>query len=127
MQPGRGLAGSLGPAGRTRAGRDAEFHEDCGTVDLRCVVDRFRLEQVFRNLLENALMACEDPVRIDLSCSEADLDGRPAVQIAVRDNGPGFTAEQRQKVFEPFYTTKHKGTGLGMAICKPSSKPTGAS
>ena len=38
--------------------------------------------------------------------------------LTVRDNGPGLSAEQRQKIFEPFYTTKTKGTGLGMAIVK---------
>jgi hypothetical protein len=36
----------------------------------------------------------------------------------VRDNGPGLTAEQRQRIFEPFFTTKTKGTGLGMAIAQ---------
>jgi signal transduction histidine kinase len=35
-----------------------------------------------------------------------------------RDNGPGLTADQRERIFEPFYTTKTKGTGLGMAIAK---------
>jgi signal transduction histidine kinase len=36
----------------------------------------------------------------------------------VRDNGPGLDAEQRDKIFESFYTTKTRGTGLGMAIVK---------
>jgi signal transduction histidine kinase len=40
------------------------------------------------------------------------------LQIAVRDNGPGLTAEQRQRIFEPFFTTKTKGPGLGMAIAQ---------
>lgn len=39
-------------------------------------------------------------------------------RIVVRDNGPGFTAEQQQKAFEPFFTTKKSGTGLGLAISK---------
>ena len=46
------------------------------------------------------------------------LDGRAAIWIAVRDNGPGLTAEQHDKIFESFYTTKTSGTGLGMAIVK---------
>ena len=44
--------------------------------------------------------------------------GKPAICVRVRDNGPGLTPDQTQKVFNPFYTTKQKGTGLGMAIVK---------
>lgn len=40
------------------------------------------------------------------------------LRIAVRDNGPGLNQEQRERIFEPFYTTKTKGTGLGMAIAQ---------
>jgi PAS domain S-box-containing protein len=44
--------------------------------------------------------------------------GAPALRVAVRDNGPGLGPEQRQNLFEAFYTTKTNGTGLGMAIAK---------
>jgi signal transduction histidine kinase len=101
-----------------RQGRAATLEEHAGGVDLRCEVDHFRLEQVFRNVLENALAACRDPVRIDITCADAVLAGRPAVRVAVRDNGPGLGPEQRRRIFEPFFTTKTKGTGLGMAIAK---------
>lgn len=101
-----------------RQGRDATFTEELNGVDLRCWVDPFRMDQVFRNVLENALAACRDPVRIVVRASEASLNGRPAITLAIQDNGPGLTAEQRQRIFEPFYTTKTKGTGLGMAIVK---------
>jgi signal transduction histidine kinase len=53
-----------------------------------------------------------------VACREAPLGGRPALQVAVRDNGPGFTPEQRQRALEPFFTTKVKGTGLGLAITR---------
>jgi two-component system sensor kinase FixL len=101
-----------------RQGKDAVLREEAGGVDLCCTVDHFRLEQVFRNILENALAACREPIRIDVLCSATVLDGRPALRIAVRDNGPGLNAEQTQRIFDPFYTTKTKGTGLGMAIAK---------
>ncbi len=55
---------------------------------------------------------------MELTCHEADLGGRPALRVAVRDNGPGLTEEQRRRIFEPFYTTKAHGTGLGMAIAR---------
>ncbi len=80
--------------------------------------DRFHLKQVFRNLLENALAAGGSPPRVEVACSPVTLGGREAVRVVVRDNGPGFTAEARQKLFEPFFTTKVRGTGLGLPICK---------
>jgi two-component system sensor kinase FixL len=101
-----------------RQGKEATLREEIGGSDLGCAVDPFRLEQVFRNILENSLAASAGPVRIDVLCTNTVLDGRPAVLVAVRDNGPGLTPEQRQRIFEPFYTTKTKGTGLGMAIAK---------
>lgn len=101
-----------------RQGKEAFLRESIEGVDLCCACDQFRLEQVFRNILENALAACPSPVQIEVATSATELDGRPALRIAVRDNGPGLGAEQRQRIFEPFYTTKTKGTGLGMAIAK---------
>jgi signal transduction histidine kinase len=101
-----------------RQGRDAELKPEGAGVDQRCAVDPFRLEQVFRNILENSLAACPDPVRVTVAAADVALDGRPALRVSVRDNGPGLGAEQRQRIFDPFYTTKTKGTGLGMAIAK---------
>jgi signal transduction histidine kinase len=43
---------------------------------------------------------------------------RPALAISFQDRGPGLTDEQERRIFEPFYTTKTKGTGLGMAIAQ---------
>jgi hypothetical protein len=40
----------------------------------------------------------------------------PAVQVSVRDNGPGLSAEEKRRIFEPFFTNKPQGSGLGMAI-----------
>jgi PAS domain S-box-containing protein len=101
-----------------RQGRHATLLEDSAGVDLQCSVDPFRLEQVFRNALENTLAACKDPVEIRVRCSSASLEGQPALRVAVGDNGPGLTAEQQRRIFEPFFTTKTKGTGLGMAIAR---------
>lgn len=83
-----------------------------------CAVDRPRLEQVFRNILENALAACPDPVEIRWGVSAAEAEGEQVVQIVLEDNGPGLSDEQQQRLFDAFYTTKSNGTGLGMTICK---------
>jgi PAS domain S-box-containing protein len=101
-----------------RRGRDAALSADVAGQDLRCAIDPFRLEQVFRNMLENSLAACADPVRVAIHAGAAEIDGQEAVRVSVRDNGPGLNPEQRQRIFEPFFTSKTKGTGLGMAIAK---------
>ena len=101
-----------------REGREAMLREEIEGLDLHCAVDPFRLEQVFRNLLENSLAACRDPVEIAIHCTPWEVDGHPALRVVVRDHGPGLGPEQKQRLFEPFYTTKSKGTGLGMAITK---------
>jgi two-component system sensor kinase FixL len=101
-----------------RRGRDAALEEPSEVRNLTIQADRFRLVQIFRNLLENSLAACKDPVRINIRCIEVAHNGDRAVTIAVQDNGPGLTADVRANVFEPFFTTKTKGTGLGMAIAR---------
>ncbi len=103
---------------KQREGRDAELIEHGAELDLDCSVDWFAVSQVFRNVLENSLAACKDPVRIDVYWSDEDLSNRPALRVALRDNGPGMTPEQKEKIFEPFFTTKSQGTGLGMAIAR---------
>jgi PAS domain S-box-containing protein len=101
-----------------RRGRDAVLNANTDRADLNVEVDRFRLVQVFRNLLENALAAGSDPVVIHIECRNAHWHGHPALEVRVRDNGPGLTPAARQNVFEPFFTTKTKGTGLGMPIAR---------
>jgi PAS domain S-box-containing protein len=86
--------------------------------DAWCEVDPFRISQVFRNLIENSVAAGPDPLRIELDVSDANFQGRPAVQLVYRDNGPGLDTEQRCRIFEPFFTTRAQGTGLGMSIAK---------
>lgn len=99
-----------------RQERHTELREHFLTSNLIIEADRFRLVQVFRNLLENALAACVDSVQIDVTCEEARLGAASALRVSVRDNGSGLDGEQRRQIFEPFYTTKPTGTGLGMAI-----------
>jgi len=100
-----------------RRSKMAELREHIAT-DLVIDGDLFRLVQVFRNVLENSLAAANEPVRIDVTCEDATSAGGHALLVIVRDHGPGFSNEERDRIFEPFYTTKPTGTGLGMAIAQ---------
>ena len=98
--------------------RNVVLREQIKSERVSCSVDAFRLEQVFRNLFENSLAACSDPVRISVQCLTEQLDDGQYFQIQVCDNGQGLTDEQRERAFNPFYTTKTQGMGLGLPIVK---------
>lgn len=74
-------------------------------------VDPMRLRQVLVNLVRNALDASVDG-GVELVGQRADR----AYVFLVRDRGPGLSAEARQRLFEPFFTTRAQGTGLGLAV-----------
>ena len=81
------------------------------------MADRGQLEQVYLNLIVNAIDAVEENGRITVSTDHVRENGSAYVAVSVRDNGPGIPPDQIPKVFEPFYTTKGaKGTGLGLAV-----------
>jgi signal transduction histidine kinase len=99
-------------------GRAASLQDVSSASSTEWVADPFQLEQVFRNILENALAACDDPVQITVDCHVEHVGDRATLRIVVRDNGPGLTLDQQERLFEPFFTTKTHGTGLGMAIVR---------
>ncbi len=86
--------------------------------DISVCVDRAQLIHVFLNIINNAFEALSSdstnkPVITIRTSSE-----RNHGVISIEDNGPGFTQEQVQTIFKPFYSTKKGGMGLGLAICK---------
>jgi two-component system sensor histidine kinase HydH len=78
----------------------------------RWSLDADRIRQVLTNLLENALQAGEGEV-----VAEARLDGKNLL-FRVRDHGAGIDEAHRERLFEPFYTQRTQGTGLGLAVCR---------
>ena len=101
-----GLTGGYAPGAEVLTG--VEFALEPGTIAAVLGPNGGGKTTLFRALLGDL------PVRRGV----VELEGRPALQLTVRDNGPGLDAEQREKVFDPFFTTKAKGTGLGMAIAR---------
>ena len=78
------------------------------------LADLVRLEQVLVNLIGNALQAMAQTPSLRLILGVAAAEGR--VWLWVDDNGPGVPEDQRRQVFEPFYTTKAPGAGLGLGL-----------
>lgn len=89
------------------------------TVDIPATLpavalDKDQIEQVFFNLLKNALEAVRDGDKIEIEISSDDSD----VAVKIRDTGLGMSEEQLTHLFEPYRTTKEKGTGLGLMVSK---------
>lgn len=78
-------------------------------------LDRNRFRQIMLNLLNNAKEAVGREGRIDVSLARK---GRDAVEIIISDNGPGVSPGDRERIFDPFYSTKELGTGLGLALVR---------
>jgi len=83
-------------------------------------VDAVRIRQVLHNLIRNALEALEgqNDAEVLLKTRLLRKKKRQYIRITVRDNGPGLPEDDREKIFEPYVTSKSKGTGLGLAIVK---------
>jgi two-component system sensor histidine kinase PilS (NtrC family) len=77
--------------------------------------DPAQVRQLLWNLLRNAAEASPRGAPISVDVDSEDLDGHKWARLVVRDRGPGIPAEQRARVFEPFFSTKEGGTGLGLA------------
>jgi len=85
--------------------------------ELEIFADQNLISQVLINLVKNALEANEDnPESKIMIVADVDTNLRP--QISVIDNGPGITEESIDKIFIPFFTTRQKGSGIGLSISK---------
>ena len=80
--------------------------------------DNEQISQVFVNIIRNAIQALEGQADADIIVVLNAAYAENEVQISVSDNGPGIPEEARTKVFQPNFTTKSNGNGLGLAISK---------
>jgi two-component system, NtrC family, sensor histidine kinase HydH len=84
-------------------------------ADATANIDPDQIRQVLVNLFTNAWQAANRRGRIVVSAEPVDGGG---VRVRVRDDGPGIPMEHRHRIFEALYTTKAKGSGLGLALCR---------
>jgi PAS domain S-box-containing protein len=81
--------------------------------------DRVQLQQVVLNLLLNAFEAMKDtPMAEREVVVQVKMTGLDALAVAVRDQGTGMTSEKFEKIFQPFFTTKKEGLGMGLSISR---------
>jgi nitrogen fixation/metabolism regulation signal transduction histidine kinase len=94
--------------------------EQLSSRDTRIDGDSGRLRQLLHNLLKNALEAVRDVQDSRITVTTRVIDGETVsqVELCVDDNGPGIEAGVLENIFEPYISTKPKGSGLGMAIVK---------
>jgi two-component system NtrC family sensor kinase len=80
--------------------------------------DAVQLEQVLSNLVVNAIHACSEGGRVEITCGMRDEAGMRRAFVRVQDDGHGMDAATRERIFEPFFTTKDvgQGTGLGLSV-----------
>lgn len=81
------------------------------------LADKVQVQQVLVNLLRNATDAMENSPRRELTVSNDLVDG-DMVQITVRDTGPGIADGAAERLFQPFFTTKRHGMGVGLSISR---------
>jgi len=91
---------------------------DASLPTMQC--DPNRIRQLLHNIIKNAFEASDGSTGCRINISSRLVTGRTSesIELVFEDNGPGFATEVRERLFEPYVTTKIKGTGLGLAIVK---------
>jgi signal transduction histidine kinase len=96
-----------------------EVRKDYKTGDFYfAFLDEKQIRQVFFNIVLNAIQAMPDGGTLSLGAEPYEKDGMNFIRITVRDTGQGIEKDMQDKIFEPFFTSKEKGIGLGLTVVK---------
>ena len=94
----------------------------------QCIADRGQLQQVFLNLCANAIEAMRSVDRARLLRIKSDIIKESShVLVTIEDSGTGIDGKDIDRIFQPFFTTKASGTGIGLAICQSIIESHGGS
>ncbi len=94
---------------------DSELNVSLPEPDIEIMGNKTALASAIQNLIHNSIQVIGSGAQVHLSALR-DTQDPDYVRISVSDNGPGLDLAQTKKIFEPFYTTKSQGTGLGLAV-----------
>jgi PAS domain S-box-containing protein len=98
---------------------DVELRTELGSGERSVLGDRVQLQQVLLNLIMNGVEAMKETERTrQLSVSSTLAEPGSSVLVVVRDTGTGFDPAVAERMFQPFFTTKPDGTGMGLTICR---------
>ena len=97
--------------------RDVDVRFELNPSADQILADKVQIQQVLINLIRNAVEAMADSDRRELTMRSALLEG-DMVEIRVADTGPGIAPEIADRLFQPFFTTKIHGMGVGLSICR---------
>lgn len=105
-------------------GKHVQSHLQEGLPTIRTVYDQ--LVQVLLNLILNALDATEEGDRITITTSIPHQNGvpEPWISIQINDEGHGIDSAAQKQIFQPYFTTKSTGTGLGLFVCRQLANQT---
>ena len=79
--------------------------------------DPAQISQVIQNIVINATQAMKDGGSINIITDDTTIGGKDFIEISISDTGPGVPEENIIKIFDPYFTTKTTGTGLGLSVC----------
>ena len=116
------LDGTLAPYKKLLASR-IRFRETYEGADFSCMADAAKLGTAFRNIVINAIEAVKETGEITVLVRRGDQ----GLTVSIRDSGPGMSREVLDKIFEPYFSTKTSGTGLGLPIAKKIIEDHGGS
>lgn len=108
--------------GMEAAARNIQIKVDA-SAQFKVIVDVARITQMLLNLMKNGIQAMPDGGVLSIEVRQR----RSSVFITVRDGGIGIAPEHIQHIFEPFWTSKTQGTGLGLALCRKVALEHGGS
>jgi len=103
---------------------NVELHADLSDTLPLLRIDPLQMNQVFQNLITNAVQAMPDGGTLHISARRVDNVGAALqemgnyIEISVEDTGEGISPENMKKLFQPLFTTRAKGIGLGLVVCR---------
>lgn len=114
---------ALAPLRESIARQGITVQDDCSRAIPSIRADEFQIEQALHNILRNAVEAMPRGGVLGIAVRPAPAEGW--LDVVVQDTGPGIPEEDRERIFQSFYTTKSGGTGLGLAIVQGVMKNHG--
>jgi PAS domain S-box-containing protein len=104
--------------------KNVDIHSEVEEKLQSLMVDPLQVGQVFQNLITNGIQAMPNGGALCISARQAEIE-RGFIEICVADSGSGISPENMKKLFQPLFTTKAKGIGLGLTVCRNLTEANG--